>query len=321
MIYELRGTRKYYSIDNLCAVFGYTRQAWYNHFRNEQIAFLEAEIVLQEIQRIRADLPLTGCVKMHKELNKGFLQGHGITMGRDAVFDFVRSHGMLITTKKKWVRTTDSYHRFKVHADLVQRRAAIRAEEIWVSDITYLRTSMGFVYLSLITDAYSRKIVGYHLAPDLKAIGCIKALKRAIKLRIYPLRTLIHHSDRGTQYCCDDYVSLLKDSGILTSMTQSGSPYDNAIAERINGILKMEFDLEKTFKNIADAKAHTDMAIRKYNNLRMHASCDFQTPFITHILENVIPKAKIEKNPANCKPISGKAETYVNAFQELNITL
>ncbi|HEY0176017.1 MAG TPA: IS3 family transposase [Pedobacter sp.] len=296
MIYELRRTRKYYSIDNLCAVFGYTRQARYSHLRSVQLHFLEQEIVLEKIYAIRKDLPKTGCIKLHKTLNDGFLQGHGISMGRDAVFDLVRSQGLLIKTKKKWVRTTNSFHRFKVHADLVQRRPALQAEEIWVSDITYLRTSTCFVYLSLITDAYSRKIVGYHLASDLKAIGCIKALKHALKGRIYPDRPLIHHSDRGTQYCCDDYINLLRDSNIQISMTQSGSPYDNAIAERVNGILKMEFELEKSFKNIAQAKAHVDTGIQKYNNLRLHTSCGFQTPQNTHTLENISPKGRIPNN-------------------------
>jgi putative transposase len=204
VIYELRSSRKYYSIDNLCGVFSYTRQAWYSHLKSIRLDFLERQIVLDKIQEIRSLLPKTGCIKLYKELNNGFLQGHGISMGRDAIFKLVRSEGMLIKTKKKWVRTTNSLHRFKIHADLVQRRAAIKSEEIWVSDITYLRTSACFVYLSLVTDAYSRKIVGYHLASDLKTVGCIKALKQAIKGRLYPQRTLIHHSDRGTQYCCDD---------------------------------------------------------------------------------------------------------------------
>ena len=294
MIYEKKGTRKYYSIDNLCAVFGYTRQAWYSHLRSVRLCFLEQEIVLEKIHEIRKELPKTGCIKLYKELNNGFLQGHGISMGRDAVFNLVRSQGMLIKTKKKWVYTTNSFHRFKVHTDLVQRRAAVQAEEIWVSDITYLRTSVCFVYLSLVTDAYSRKIVGYHLATDLKAIGCIKALKQALKGRLYPDRPLIHHSDRGTQYCCDDYVSLLQDSNIQISMTQTGSPYDNAIAERVNGILKMEFDMDKTFKNVAQAKNCVELGIHKYNNLRLHTSCQFQTPQNTHLLENIIQKPKKE---------------------------
>jgi putative transposase len=290
VIYELKGTREYYSIDNLCAAFGYTRQAWYNHLRRTELHHFQQHIVLEKIQQIRMNLPMTGCIKLYKELNDGFLQGVGISMGRDAVFSLLRSNGMLIKSKKKWVRTTDSFHRYKVHPDLVQRRAASQVEQIWVSDITYLRTATGFTYLSLVTDAFSRKIVGYHLASDLKAIGCLKALKNALRNRIYPARTLIHHSDRGTQYCCDDYVKLLKDSKIEISMTQSGCPYDNALAERVNGILKMEFDLERTFKSLSHATAAVGHAIDKYNNLRLHASCGYKTPEYTHMLEKTREK-------------------------------
>ena len=297
MIYELRGSRKYYSIDNLCGVFGYTRQAWYNHLKSIQLRFIEEEIILNQIQSIRKILPRTGCIKLHKELNNGFLQAHGITMGRDAIFSLLRENDMLIKTKKKWVYTTNSFHRYKIHPDLVNRRPATKAEEIWVSDITYLRTDQGFVYLSLITDAYSRKIVGHHLASNLKAIGCIRALEQAVKGRVYRNRPLIHHSDRGTQYCCDEYVKLLKNNNINISMTQSGSPYDNAIAERVNGILKMEFELEKTFKSMAKSKTAVELAIHKYNNIRMHTSCDFQTPHNTHILENIVPKTPLKELP------------------------
>jgi len=303
VIDELRGTRKYYSIDNLCAVFGYTRQAWYNHLKRSELQIYQEHIVLERIQEIRKELPKTGCIKLYKELNNGFLQSVGISMGRDAIFDLVRANGMLIKSKRKWVYTTNSFHRYKVYPDLVQRRPATRAEEIWVSDITYLRTSNDFVYLSLITDAYSRKIVGYHLADNLKAIGCIKALRAALKTRLYPERTLIHHSDRGTQYCCDDYVAVLKDSGIQISMTQSGSPYDNAIAERVNGILKMEFDLERTFPSLKRATAAVEEAIYKYNHLRLHMSCNFKTPEKTHRFDS-IPQ-KISEEPV-----------YVNKYQE-----
>lgn len=287
MIDELRGTRKYYSIDNLCAVFGYTRQAWYNHLKRAELQIYQEHMVLERICEIRKELPKTGCIKLYKELNNGFLQSVGISMGRDAIFDLVRANGMLIKTKRKWVYTTNSFHRYKVHPDLVQRRPAARAEEIWVSDITYLRTSNDFVYLSLITDAYSRKIVGYHLSDNLKAIGCIKALRGALSTRKYPERTLIHHSDRGTQYCCDDYIAVLKNSGLKISMTQSGSPYDNALAERVNGILKIEFDLERTFINLKQATAAVKEAIYKYNHLRLHTSCNFKTPEKTHQFDNI----------------------------------
>lgn len=287
MISELRGTRRHYSIDNLCLVFGYTRQAWYNHLKRSELRVFQEHIVLQKIREIREELPKTGCIKLYKELNNGFLQSMGIAMGRDAVFDLVRKNGMLVKSKKRYVRTTDSFHRYRIHPDLVQRRHAQRTEEIWVSDITYIATLTGFAYLSLITDAYSRKIVGHCLSADLKAAGCIKALDRALQDRVYPEQKLIHHSDRGTQYCCDDYVSRLGEKEILISMTQTGSPYDNAIAERVNGILKAEFDLYKTFSSYRHANSAVDHAVYRYNNLRLHASCDYQTPQNMHKKEKI----------------------------------
>jgi putative transposase len=282
VIAELRGTRKFYSLDNNCRAFGYTRQAWYNHLKRSELQVFQEHIVLQRIMEIRSELPKTGCIKLYKELNNGFLQTLGITMGRDAIFDLVRENGMLITSKKRYAYTTNSHHRYRIHPDLVQRKYPDQAERTWVSDITYINTIAGFNYLSLITDAYSRKIVGYYLSIDLKASGCIKALEHAIKSRLYPEKVIIHHSDRGTQYCCDDYVSKLKQYDLQISMTQSGSPYDNAIAERVNGILKIEFDLYQTFKSHKHASMWVEQAIEKYNNRRLHTSCNYQTPESTH---------------------------------------
>jgi transposase InsO family protein len=307
VIRELRGTRKHYSLDNICAAFGYTRQAWYNHLKRSELQFFQEHLVLQKIKEIRRDLPKTGCIKLYKELNKGFLQALGISMGRDAVFDLVRQNGMLVKSKKRHVYTTNSFHRYKIHPDLVQRRPANRVEEIWVSDITYISTVTGFTYLSLVTDAYSRKIVGHYLSTNLKAAGCIKALNHAVANRLYPKECLIHHSDRGTQYCCDDYVSILRQKEIQISMTQTGSPYDNAIAERVNGILKAEFELYKIFKSYKQASEAVEQAIYKYNNLRLHASCNYQTPEITHRKQYLI------KNTVNLPT--------VNKYQEENLVL
>jgi putative transposase len=285
VIGELRGTRKHYSIDHLCAAFGYTRQAWYNQIKRSELRVFQEHIVLERIREIRTQLPKTGCIKLHKALNNGFLQTLGLTMGRDAVFDLMRAQGMLVKVKRRYVRTTNSFHRFKIHPDLVQRQAANQAEQIWVSDITYIRVGLRFGFLSLVTDAYSRKIMGYCLCENLKVRGCIQALNKAIKARIYPKRGLIHHSDRGTQYCCDEYIQCLNKHGLLISMTQTGSPYDNAIAERMNGILKMEFDLGKTFNSFSQATACVDQAVANYNSLRLHASCGYRTPEQTHLNE------------------------------------
>lgn len=203
-------------------------------------------MIVDLVQQKRALLPRVGGVKLLAMLESE-LASHHISIGRDAFYAILRNNALLVPCKRRYAVTTQSDHHFKKWPDLVQRRHPARAEEIWVSDITYLRTQTGFIYLSLITDAFSRKIVGYHLSQNLKAVGCIAALNKALTGRSYPDRSLIHHSDRGIQYCCDAYVKVLSDNQVQISMTQDGSPYDNAIAERINGILKAEFDLYRTF--------------------------------------------------------------------------
>jgi len=185
-------------------------------------------------------------------------------------------------------------------------------EEIWVSDITYIRMKSGFLYLALVTDAYSRKIVEYNLSRDLKADSCIKALQMALNSRIYPQRPLIHHSDRGIQYCCKAYVELLQQHRLPISMTQNGSPYDNAIAERINGILKTEFGLRSTFESYATAKQNIDQAIDKYNCLRPHFSCDLKTPQHRHATPCVKP---IQENLLKRQVILGKSDNEVKQNQ------
>lgn len=216
------------------------------------------------------------------------LKAHHLSIGRDALFSILRENKLLIKPKRRYAKTTNSKHRFKQWPDLVQRRPSTMPEEIWVSDITYVRSKSGFYYLDLITDAYSRKIVGYYLSHNLRATGCIKALKMAVNTRLYPFRPLIHHSDRGIQYCCDAYVKALENSKIAISMTQDSSPYDNAIAERVNGILKTEFKLCETFNSYAEAVEKVAQAIRKYNEIRPHFSCELQTPFYRHAA--VLPK-------------------------------
>ena len=217
---------------------------------------------------------------------KDRLAQHNMKMGRDGLYKLLRKNELLIVPRRKYVRTTQSWHRFKKWPDLLQNFQPDGPGQVWVSDITFLRTQSGFIYLSLVTDAYSRVIVGYHLSQHLKASGCIAALNKALKRRQNPFTALIHHSDRGIQYCCDDYVQILQTHGINISMTQSGSPYDNAIAERINGILKQEFGLEKTFRSYNEAVEPVAKAIYFYNHIRPHFSCNLQTPEQKHYLEH-----------------------------------
>lgn len=250
---------------------------------------LEEDLVLSLISDIRANLPKVGGVKLYYMLQEK-VAAHGIKIGRDKFFGLLRENNLLVKRKRKYVVTTHSRHRFKKWPNLIERLVVNRPEQLWVSDITYLRTKSGFVYLFLITDAYSRKIMGYHLSQGLKVKGCIVALNKALSCRQHFDQGLIHHSDRGIQYCCDAYVSLLKQENIKISMTQTGSPYDNAIAERINGILKTELGLDQVFENYNSAVEPIAKSIYAYNNLRPHMSCDLLTPEQAHQREGCLKK-------------------------------
>lgn len=272
------------SFNDTCRLFGKSRQAWYKIHQRGDRNRLQEELVLQWVLEIRSTLPRVGGIKLYF-LIKDRLTEHNIKMGRDGLYRLLREHDLLIVPRRKYVRTTQSWHHYKKWPDLLQDYRPYGPDQVWVSDITFLRTVNGFIYLSLITDAYSRVITGYHLSQYLKASGCIAALTKALKSRRNPDTELIHHSDRGIQYCCDDYVHLLQKNDIRISMTQSGSPYDNAIAERVNGILKQEFGLDQTFKSYNEAIEPVARAVYTYNHIRPHFSCDLKTPVQKHYLE------------------------------------
>jgi transposase InsO family protein len=272
------------SFIDTCRLFGKSRQAWYKIHQRGDRNRLQEELVLQWVREIRSTLPRVGGIKLFF-LIKNRLTEHNIKMGRDGLYRLLREHELLIVPRRKYVRTTQSWHHYKKWPDLLQDYRPHGPDQVWVSDITFLRTVNGFIYLSLITDAYSRVITGYHLSQYLKASGCIAALTKALKSRRNPDTELIHHSDRGIQYCCDDYVQLLQKNDIRISMTQSGSPYDNAIAERVNGILKQEFGLDQTFKSYNEAIEPVAKAVYTYNHIRPHFSCDLKTPVQKHYLE------------------------------------
>lgn len=272
------------SFNDTCRLFGKSRQAWYKIHQRGDRNRLQEELVLQWVLEIRSTLPRVGGIKLYF-LIKDRLTEHNIKMGRDGLYRLLREHDLLIVPRRKYVRTTQSWHHYKKWPDLLQDYRPYGPDQVWVSDITFLRTVNGFIYLSLITDAYSRVITGYHLSQYLKASGCIAALTKALKSRRNPDTELIHHSDRGIQYCCDDYVHLLQKNDIRISMTQSGSPYDNAIAERVNGILKQEFGLDQTFKSYNEAIEPVAKAVYTYNHIRPHFSCDLKTPVQKHYLE------------------------------------
>ncbi|MBE7653393.1 IS3 family transposase, partial [Tenacibaculum finnmarkense genomovar finnmarkense] len=211
----------------------------------------------------------------------------GIKIGRDKFYNFLRSHRLLVPRTKNYHITTNSKHHFYKYKNLVSNKIPTRAEQLWVTDITYIKTEKGHNYLALVTDAYSKKIMGYKLDTHMRTSLCIDALKMAIKNRKYPNERLIHHSDRGLQYCNPTYTLFAEKNGLIMSMTEKYDPYENAIAERINRTLKYEYGLKLTIKNTILAKKITKSAINIYNNLRPHLSLDLNTPKKVHINQNI----------------------------------
>lgn len=278
------------SIKALCGLFGKTRHAYYDRVWRSEDHLLRDEIVLQCVAQIRISQPRIGARKLHYLLNSS-LEAHKIQIGRDYLFDLLAEHKLLIRTRKRKAITTDSRHWMKKYPNLIRELIIERPEQVWASDITYLRIPDQFIYLSLITDSYSKKIVGYHLQDDLSSTGCLNALSMAINGRRFSDRFLIHHSDRGSQYCCKEYVGILKDNNIGISMTErGGDPYQNPIAERINGILKTEFGLDDCLNNFTEALELVERSIYIYNNERPHLSCNYLTPMEAEEREGLLKR-------------------------------
>ena len=278
------------SLKRLCALFGVTRQAYYDAQLHDDRTSIANMIVLTLVKDLRKEIPILGTRKLLFMLQEEFLK-HGIKMGRDKLFDLLRFHGLLIRRRKRMIKTTDSNHWLKKYPNLIKELNITCSEQLWVSDITYIRTLQGFSYLSLITDAYSSQIEGYAMSQTLSAAGPLKALEMALsqRRRAVPF-ILIHHSDRGIQYCSADYVTILRHEKIAISMTQSGSPYDNALAERVNGIIKNDFFPKMIYKNHEEAEKALSSKIRVYNDIRPHDSLDYLTPSAAHEESGPIPK-------------------------------
>jgi len=228
-------------------------------------------------------MPRIGTRKLYHMLTETLLK-HDIKIGRDKLFDLLNEYGLLVRRRKRRrINTTDSNHPFHKYPNLIRELQVERPNHLWVSDITYISLTKEFCYLSLVTDAYSRKIIGYCLHPTLKKEGPLQAMEMALQTIPGKLQDpLVHHSDRGLQYCCFDYTTLLENKSIAISMTEKGDPYENAIAERINGILKEEFALHNDFDNYEKAKQAVESAVQVYNTLRPHASCNYLTPEQAH---------------------------------------
>lgn len=290
-------TEEKISIAAVCRQLGYSKQAYYKTKINQQTKICYRNIAKQKVLGIRQQLPRTGTRKLYYLLAEQFRQEH-IKVGRDKLFSILRDEQLLIVKKKRYTQTTNSKHWLDKYPNLFKEQRITGPEQAWVADITYLSIDKGFIYLHLITDAYSKQIMGYCLSDNLAATSTIKALQMALSKRRYKTR-LIHHSDRGLQYCSAGYVSLLNKNDIEISMTQDGNPYDNAIAERVNGILKDEFGLDETLPDIIQAKRQTDQAILLYNNQRPHLSCGMLTPKQMHSQAKLKMKTWAKKNHKN----------------------
>ena len=269
------------SISKICNCFNLKRDAYYKYQKRCKHRNLMESKVLELVKQERKEQPRVGTRKLYEILQPSFEKAD-IKVGRDSLFDILREHEMLVKRKRAYCKTTNSYHHFHKYNNLIKDIKITRPNQVWVSDITYIRTVKGFCYLALITDMYSRKIVGYDISDSLELTGCFRAFKRAQRTA-RPRTGLIHHSDRGVQYCSHQYVNELKKRKIKISMTEENHCYENAIAERVNGILKDEFYLDQCFFNTSHAQKATKNAIDIYNSKRLHLSLGYKTPNMVFI--------------------------------------
>lgn len=240
-------------------------------------------LIVEKVQEYRRDNPGLGCAKLYL-IVKQLFEDSGTMPGRDAFIERLRKNGLMVRLKRRrHYKTTNSNHHYRKYPNLIIDVVPSRPNEIWVSDITYVETTEGVCYLSLITDAYSHKIVGWAVGPTLETIYPMEALRMALATIDAPTAArLIHHSDRGCQYCSHEYVAELRKHGVSISMTQSGDPLENAIAERANGILKVEWLYKMTIATRDECKSVLDRIIGFYNTQRPHMSIGMQTPEVVH---------------------------------------
>jgi len=264
----------------LCDLFGRSRQAYYQRNKYNYKEEVKEEILLQLVEKQRQLMPKIGGRKL-LELIQPCLPAE-LSIGRDSFFDFLRRKGLLVGKRRRRIKTTYSNHWLHKYPNLIKEFIPICANQLWVSDITYVETASGFVYLNLITDAYSRKIVGWAVGKTLEAKYTVQALQMALKQVPRGTEGLIHHSDRGVQYCCSDYVKVLNKNHIQISMTENGDPRENAIAERVNGILKDEWLTQMKLSSIEDAINEIKRIVEIYNRYRPHTSLDMKTPEYAH---------------------------------------
>lgn len=257
-----------------------TSQNFYAYKRERKKKYLNEDLIVSLVLDERKLQPRLGGRKLFHTLDGEFIK-HGIEIGRDRFFDVLREHNLLIRRKKRVARTTDSYHSLPVFYNIIDSLEITAPHQVLVSDLTYIKVGGSFMYASLVTDRYSRKIVGTYLGDTLESIGCQKALKQALE-QLPDGSNTIHHSDRGCQYCCHEYVKMLNSRNVQISMTEKYHCYENSVAERVNGILKDEYGLDVCFKTKAQALKSFNQAIKLYNERRPHLGLGYATPEEVH---------------------------------------
>lgn len=294
----------------LCGWFGISRQAYYQNNWESISGAVEDELIIAQVKQIRSRHRRMGTRKLY-ELLQPFLLEEKIKIGRDALFDLLAANHLLVRKRRRRIQTTNSYHRFRKYPNLIRGMEATGINQIWVCDITYWKLKNDHVYISLITDAYSHKIVGYHLGETMEAEESIQALKMALSsLDAKSGARPIHHSDRGIQYCSNSYIKLLKENNIGISMTESGDPLENAMAERVNGIVKEEYLDNYEIDAVPSARELLCITINLYNKERPHMTLGNFTPEEIHQSNHEIKPEKLWKNYYK------KETTFVNLLQD-----
>ena len=273
-----------FGIEEICNSLGISRQGYYKAGKQKQKTEDEESKLIDKILALRSQMPMLGGRKLYVLL-KQEIESLSKPIGRDKFFKLLKNKNLLIKPKKYRPKTTESKHRFKKYDNLIKNLEINRINQVHVSDITYLRTVDRFCYLFLITDLYSRRIMGEDLSDSLAIEGGLRALKMATD-KLQKTEGRIHHSDRGIQYCSNIYTEKLTNLGMKISMTEHANPYENAVAERVNGILKQEFMLDKTFPDIKTARKAVKEAIRIYNEQRPHMSLAYKTPVQVYYASN-----------------------------------
>ena len=276
-------------------MFGVNRQVYYRRIQSVKQRKSRAVQVIELVELIRLQMPKIGTRKLYFMLEDELKQLH---VGRDMLFRILKANHLLIQPKRRYHITTNSHHRFRKHKNLIENVVPERPEQIWVSDITYVGNRQNPMYLALITDAYSKQIMGYDVSNSLDVSGSLRALKMAIKKRKYKNNVVTHHSDRGLQYCSNEYQNLLKRSKLNCSMTESYDPYANAVAERVNGILKGEFIGYKNKCSLVTMEKLIENSIEIYNERRPHFSCFYKTPRQMHMQNEIKIKTYKNKYPS-----------------------